>query len=229
MPGLPMFTKRDLQKESVEDMEDGKMTKTAAPAEADTKDSAGAEEKDAANAEVNMSGEAHRKEQREAIREARTRVIRRILIKIAAIAVGLFIVFHFFFTFRIMHDNRMFPTLRDGEFILYSRVMEPTYDQVVLYTAPDGQEHVGRIIAAPGESVEISENQGVLVNGVMIYESNPYPTKPGEYTGITQLGDNEYYILCDFRESMEDSRTFGPVTKDSIIGSAVFTMRHRGL
>ncbi len=87
--------------------------------------------------------------------------------------------------------------------------------------------YIKRVIGTPGDTVEVKkeadETFGVYINGVKLDE--PYIQSPYEspectekmYCNIT-LEDNEYFMMGDNRGNSFDSRYWGPVTKDRIIG-----------
>jgi signal peptidase I len=83
---------------------------------------------------------------------------------------------------------------------------------------------VKRVVAMPGDTVAITPTQ-VIVDGKVLHE--PYIQVPA---GAAQnplvwpthkLGPNQYYVLGDNRLNSEDSRFFGPVPRQDIVGRVV--------
>lgn len=98
--------------------------------------------------------------------------------------------------------------------------------------APETHSFVSRVVAAPGDTVEVSEEGGLIVNGnTMIEPGIFYPTKP--YEGFLEypvtLGADEYFVMADFRNGGADSRFFGPVRRDEIKGVVITVMRRNNL
>jgi signal peptidase I len=96
---------------------------------------------------------------------------------------------------------------------------------------PDDQEadtnFIKRIVAGPGDRLSI-RNGHPVVNGVMAKEPfiNPCHDGPGEpcnYPKTITIPPNEYFMMGDNRDSSDDSRFWGPVPRDWIIGKAFFT------
>ena len=84
---------------------------------------------------------------------------------------------------------------------------------------------IKRVVAGPGDRVRIERGRAV-VNGEALDE--PY-TRPDASCGICNLPEeitvpeDHYFMMGDNRGASEDSRVWGPIPKDSIIGKAFFT------
>ena len=75
----------------------------------------------------------------------------------------------------------------------------------------------------PGETVEITDDGTILINGKVLEENYGYgETRPQERIGQIVLGDDEYFVLGDNREVSLDSRynEVGNVPRSIIIGRA---------
>ena len=90
----------------------------------------------------------------------------------------------------------------------------------------------GRIVARPGDTVEITEDDRLMVNGSVVSEGDIYFSTPAYDSDVTYpltLGQDEYFILSDYREGAKDSRQFGPVQRNQIIGKVLTVLRRSGL
>jgi signal peptidase I len=93
----------------------------------------------------------------------------------------------------------------------------------VLYQNAQHEEPplIKRVIGLPGETVMIANGQ-VSINGQPIAE--PYltglSTQCSQNCSVT-LGPGQYFVLGDNRPNSMDSRSFGPVTADNIIGQVI--------
>jgi len=100
---------------------------------------------------------------------------------------------------------------------------------IVVFRAPkdDTQYYIKRVIGLPGETVSID-------NGVVMIYNDEFPEgrvlDEGAYlpegrktngTRKTILESDEYYVLGDNRPASSDSRSFGPLNKDGIIGKVL--------
>lgn len=97
---------------------------------------------------------------------------------------------------------------------------------------PEKTLFICRVVARPGDTVEISDGERLVVNGNTIIESNIFYSTP-EYAGFVEypltLGDDEYFVLADYRKSGADSRFFGAVSKNEILGTVITIMRRNNL
>ena len=116
----------------------------------------------------------------------------------------------------------MDQTLEDGQILLLYKLANVDYgDIVVLDEEKEGEIIIKRIIGMPGDTVSIRDNT-VYVNGEEVEEDYAYG-ETSDYEEIT-LGDDEYFILGDNRPISKDSRYFGPVKEDEIIGKVIFRL-----
>ncbi|MBP8988988.1 MAG: signal peptidase I [Clostridia bacterium] len=128
----------------------------------------------------------------------------------------------------------MLPTLNHNDQLLVEKVTKwfggIGYADIITIRSSDLPQHengpniIKRVIGLPGDTIEICED-GVHRNGSLLEE--PY-LAPGTVTRSrslmyekVKLGENEYYVMGDNREISLDSRSFGPVPFDSIIGEVL--------
>ncbi|MDY6064821.1 MAG: signal peptidase I [Finegoldia sp.] len=153
-----------------------------------------------------------------------------ILVIILAIAVALGIR-HFILSTTVVQGNSMNPTIESGDKIFVNRLKvrigELNYEDIVEIHAPDreGVDYIKRIVGKPGDTIEI-KNDNVYRNGEKLMEDYTSTNKtlvPGK-DSVWQLDEDEYMVLGDNRLPGEsnDSRLFGPVKKDRIVGVAFF-------
>lgn len=116
----------------------------------------------------------------------------------------------------------MNQTLEDGQILLLYKLANVDYgDIVVLDEEKEGEIIIKRIIGMPGDTVSIRDNT-IYVNGEEVEEDYAYG-ETSDYEEIT-LDDDEYFILGDNRPISKDSRYFGPVKEDEIIGKVIFRL-----
>lgn len=155
-------------------------------------------------------------------------------LKIAGIA--LLIVFpirYFLFQPFLVWGQSMNPAFSDGDYLLVDeisyRFSKPQRGDVVVFKYPQNptSRYIKRIIGLPGETVEIKDNALYIhrENGEVfkLDESEYLPsdaqTLPKKWPLDTQkLGKDEYFVLGDNREASSDSRVWGVLPREYIIG-----------
>ena len=97
---------------------------------------------------------------------------------------------------------------------------------------PPMSTFICRVVAAPGDTVSITEDERLMVNGNTMIENNIFYSTP-QYAGFVQyplvLGEDEYFVLGDYRNGAADSRFFGAVRKDEILGTVITILRRNNL
>ena len=97
---------------------------------------------------------------------------------------------------------------------------------------PEKSVFVCRVVAQPGDTVQISEGERLIVNGNSMIETNIFYPTP-EYEGFAEypltLGEGEYFVLADYRNGGADSRFFGAVSEDEILGTVITILRRNNL
>ena len=146
-----------------------------------------------------------------------------LLIKIAVIALVVWGVFTFVLGITIHYGNNMHPMVRDGDLVITLRLQKPYINAAVMY-GHDGKTTVGRVIAMEGSVVDISDNGGITVNGNTPTEEVFYPTYPANGSEIQYpytVPQGKVFILNDFREDTNDSRSFGAVDTGDLQGTLI--------
>lgn len=116
----------------------------------------------------------------------------------------------------------MDKTLENGQILLlYKLGNVKRYDIVILDEEIEDEIIIKRIIGMPNDTVEI-KNGVLYINDEEIEEEYAYG-QTDDYDKIT-LKDDEYFILGDNRPISKDSRYFGPVKEDEIIGKIIFRL-----
>lgn len=119
----------------------------------------------------------------------------------------------------------MEPTLLPHDRVLVNkfiyRFREPHRGDVIVlrYPRDPGRNYIKRIVALPGDLVEIKAGH-LLINGVQLEELYVNGAPSGDYGPETVPADS-FFVLGDNRNNSEDSRAFGFLKREQVVGQAV--------
>lgn len=126
----------------------------------------------------------------------------------------------------------MMPRISAGDLMLYYRLTGNWHAQDVVVFKKDGTLYTGRIIGKGGDTVEITEDAQVVINGSYVAESDIYYSTPRYDSDVSypvNLAQDELFVLCDYRQGAKDSRYFGPVKLSEVKGKVITVIRRSGL
>lgn len=124
----------------------------------------------------------------------------------------------------------MEPTFRTEQRIIVSRIHyllgKPNRGDILVFDSPQSSQDdpplIKRVIGLPGEKVEMIGQQ-VYINGQRLNETyineDCRPERCRDNTW--ELGSDQYFVMGDNRNHSNDSRAFGPISWNRIIGEAV--------
>lgn len=152
----------------------------------------------------------------------------------------------------IVDGLSMYPTFNNGNYLIVDeisyRFQEPERGSVVVFRYPNstytplplrivkkvlGQPYepernlIKRIIGLPGETVTIQNGRVTIINdenpnGLVLDE--PYVKLPKNDTMSRELGDDEYFVMGDNRGASSDSRIWGALPREEIIGRPILSV-----
>lgn len=174
------------------------------------------------------------------------------LVPIVVVALGIAIGIQAFLVkpFRIPSES-MVPTLKIGQRVLVNRLAgDPERGDVLVFKPPKGAEastcgvsssgaqpcpestpgkaetyYIKRVVGLPGDRLAVKQGR-VYIGGKI--QDEPF-VNPDAQCGICNMPDEivipegQYYMMGDNRGQSSDSRVWGPVPKDNIIGKAFAT------
>ncbi|MDD5738567.1 MAG: signal peptidase I [Candidatus Pacebacteria bacterium] len=152
---------------------------------------------------------------------------------IVALAIVLPIRFFVFQPF-IVKGASMEPSFHGGDYLIVDeisyRFTEPQRGEVLVFKYPldKTQRFIKRIIGLPGEKVDIEAGRITITSplGDKKTLDEPYITTPLSEmileNNSLKLGRDEYYVMGDNRAHSFDSRSWGVLKKEDIVGRVVF-------
>jgi signal peptidase I len=137
-----------------------------------------------------------------------------------------------------VQQKSMERTLEEDQYVLVDK-LTPRFDaynrgDIVVFQPPQDwgetdTPFIKRVIGEPGDTVEIRDDGLVYINGVALDEPylyadepgvEPQPTTPPLEVSKWTVPPDELFLMGDHRANSADSRTFGPVPIDRVIGRA---------
>ena len=136
---------------------------------------------------------------------------------------------YFIFQPFFVRGASMEPNFQNGNYLIVDeisyRLSSPKRGEVVVFKYPlnPSQRYIKRIIGLPGETVEVKDGKVNVYNpnGVpqILDELNYLPESAATFGNAGfQLADSEYFVLGDNRAASSDSRSWGVLPRENIIG-----------
>jgi signal peptidase I len=122
-----------------------------------------------------------------------------------------------------VRGSSMEPTLHDGQYLVIGKLVywirPPERGDIIVFQPPNNpaDDYIKRVVGLPGEQIEIRDG-AVWVANVLLEE--PYVANPAFYSSAWNLGDGEYFVLGDNRGNSSDSRSWGVLPEENIVGRA---------
>jgi signal peptidase I len=150
-------------------------------------------------------------------------IIREILETVILTVIIFFLIQTVVRNFRVVGTS-MEPNLHNSQYLIVDKISyrlgEPQRGDVIVFEPPNkpGEDYVKRVIGMSGDLVEIKGGH-VFVNNEPLNE--PYVVHPGSYSmSPRRVGSDELFVLGDNRNSSSDSRSWGMLSQDKVVGKA---------
>lgn len=129
----------------------------------------------------------------------------------------------------IVSGASMEPTFETGDYLIIDqlsyRFEDPKRGEVVIFRYPNNPSKyfIKRIVGLPGETVIVSEGSITIKNvehpeGLSLGEE--YISLKDMSSGIYNVKNDEYFVMGDNRPASSDSRSWGPLPQENIVGRA---------
>lgn len=127
----------------------------------------------------------------------------------------------------VVDGESMHPTFENGDYLIVDELTyhfeKPQRGDVIVFRYPGNPSifYIKRIIGLPGETVHIVNGTVTITktDGNQITLNEPYAVDDdATYNGTTNLGPDQYFVMGDNRPESSDSRVWGPLPAQNIIG-----------
>lgn len=163
---------------------------------------------------------------------------KEILSWIKAFSIALFVVIllrSYLLSPTTVHGESMNPTFDDKDRVIFSKISDIERFDIVVFEAPDSNLfYIKRVIGLPGDHLEMKDGE-LFINGIKTAE--PYLKEQNDkdmlnkmnfdftleaITGDYSVPSDSLFVMGDNRSNSNDSRFFGFISKESIIGEVKF-------
>ncbi|MEI6280592.1 MAG: signal peptidase I [bacterium] len=133
----------------------------------------------------------------------------------------------------IVSGSSMVPTFQNGDYLIIDKISyelgSPKRDDVVVFRYPGDTTKffIKRIIGLPGETVDIKGNDVTITNiahpeGLKLTQD--FVKNPANNETHAELKNDEYFVMGDNRSASSDSRYWGSVKTNLLIGKAMLRL-----
>ena len=127
----------------------------------------------------------------------------------------------------VVDGESMHPTFENGDYLVIDELtyhfQAPQRGDVIVFRYPGDTKiyYIKRIIGLPGETIHINSGKISITktDGTTITLTEPYAVvEDATYTLNTTLGSTQYFVMGDNRPESSDSRVWGPLPTNDIVG-----------
>lgn len=158
---------------------------------------------------------------------------KQVLLLVAVIVLVVLFVRFFIAQPFVVRGESMSPTFQNGNYLVIDevsyRLEDPARGDVVVFRYPNNPAifYIKRIIGLPGETVRITKGEVTIAktDGTELVLPEPYVVaEDATYTFERMLNEGEYFVMGDNRPKSSDSRVWGPLPEENIMGRAMLRL-----
>lgn len=150
------------------------------------------------------------------------------ILEIAVITIGAVLAIRYFLIQPfLVSGGSMDPTFTNGDYLLIDQLTyhfrEPERGEVVVFKNEQGTYFIKRVIGLPGETLKVVDGSVRVTSkeqpkGYVLGESYLPAGLPTAGSSDVTLGEGQYFVMGDNRPYSYDSRSWGAIPSDEIIG-----------
>lgn len=143
---------------------------------------------------------------------------------------GMYLIYNYVGVMVQVEGTSMVDELHDNDRLVMDKLSyrfhAPERFDVVVFPSPiaEKEQYIKRIIALPGETIQINDQGVIFIDGEVLEEDFGYEPilDPGIARNPITLGENEYFCMGDNRNVSLDSREIGPINGEDFMGKTFF-------
>ena len=148
------------------------------------------------------------------------------------VVIVIWLLFGVFLGITAAPNNDMAPSISSGDLLLYYRLDRNAKANDVMIIRKNDTDYVARVVAVGGDTVDITDNGALVVNGNSVYEPKIY-NKTVKYKDYMKypytVEKDKVFVLVDARGGGEDSRYYGTLSKKELKGTVVSVLRKNNI
>ena len=153
-----------------------------------------------------------------------------LILKVSLIGGLCVLILTFLFGFNKVKDNNMNPNIKAGDLVLFNRIDKDCKARDLIAIKENDGEQIRRVIAVEGDTVDMTHEGRLKVNGYVQSEDYIYTDTYAYTDGITfpiTVGKDQVFVLSDNRTNGNDSRIYGCVDKNDVKGKVITIIYRR--
>lgn len=145
---------------------------------------------------------------------------KKIVLLILACVITAILYFNFSIVF--VSGNSMLPTYKNNSILVICKTCKNIKrNDVIVFSRNNIDIYVKRVIGTPNQTI-YCKNKTIYINGKQI--DDKFQSSTNDFENFI-LNSDEYFVLGDNRMESNDSRTFGQINKDQIVGKVIFKIK----
>lgn len=129
---------------------------------------------------------------------------------------------YFNFSIVFVSGNSMLPTYENNSILVICKTCRDIKrNDVIVFSRNNIDIYVKRVIGTPNQTI-YCKDKIIYINDKHINDT--FQSSTNNFENIT-LGSDEYFVLGDNRIKSSDSRIFGPINENKIIGKVIFKIK----
>lgn len=157
---------------------------------------------------------------------------RKLLMGVVIWCICIWSLLHRMYGISIVNGNSMRPSFYSGDLVIYKRGVSGKVDYgdvlIIHSWLEKEKDYVKRVVGCPEDVISVDEKGYVIRNGIEVHEPeilHGYQQKDENMHYPYRIPENNYFVLGDNRAVSLDSRFFGAISENQVLGKVIAVIR----